>query len=99
MKTCSKCLLLKTITSFYTAPNKDGLEGQCKDCKSTYIKDKWSKDPLYKALHSKYYIKSLKFSEQERQHVCVTCSYLIKTTTAPNITGNCRQCARKITYH
>ena len=43
MKTCSKCNTTKDLDCFGKAKqNKDGLNGQCKDCRTAYLKEYYS---------------------------------------------------------
>ena len=46
MKTCRLCGQDKKEGEFYAHPNtRDGLEGQCKDCKKAQTKNEYWRDP------------------------------------------------------
>jgi hypothetical protein len=56
MKTCSKCNINKDLDCFGKAKqNKDGLNGQCKDCRSAYLKEYYSKNKEQVLSHNKVY--------------------------------------------
>ena len=45
-KMCSQCRVIKDLSDFYKATaNKDGMTGQCKECRCLYTRE-------YKSLHS-----------------------------------------------
>ena len=71
MKQCSKCHLDKVSTDFYkTKISKDGLESSCKECKSLYIKNRWSNDVKYRELFHNQFGRGDNTKEQYWEFKC-----------------------------
>jgi hypothetical protein len=56
MKICSKCNITKDLGCFGKAKqNKDGLNGQCKDCRAAYLKEYYSQNKEQVLAHNREY--------------------------------------------
>lgn len=66
-KVCSKCHEEKPLSSDYfnkNKANKDGFNGQCKECKKEYLKQWRQKNPEY---NKKYYAENLEYFKEYYQ--------------------------------
>src|ERR1017187_8305254 len=96
-KYCSNCNKVKNLDEFYAnVATKDGREYRCIVCKSLYIRNKWKTDSKYRESHSLYYKGKAKYSSAELEEQCLSCNIEYKTKYAPNRSGYCPICAKKI---